>query len=188
MTDRSREANESRPGPEPKSVLILGCGNTLFGDDGFGPAAVAYLTEHYSLPDDVAAIDMGISVRNILFDIILSERKPRKIIIVDAVQADKKPGEIFELDVSRIPVQKIDDFSMHQLPTSNMLVELKQLCGVDVKVICVQVEEIPDAVRPGVSETLLRSLPEVCEKILRESRPGQSEPEGPAAAEGHPVR
>lgn len=154
----------------PKSVLVLGCGNRLFGDDGFGPAAVQYLNEHYSLPDDVAAIDTGISVRNILFDIALSEKRPKKIIIVDAVDVGKNPGEAFELDVSQIPLKKIDDFSMHQLPTSNLLLELKDLCLVDVKVICVQVEEIPDSVRPGVSETLLRSLPAVCEKILRETK------------------
>ena len=152
-----------------KSVLVLGCGNRLFGDDGFGPAAVEYLNENYSLPDGIAVLDMGISVRNILFDIILSEKRPKKIIIVDAVNVGKKPGEVFELDVSQIPLKKIDDFSMHQLPTSNLLLELKKLCSVDIKVICVQVEDIPDSVRPGVSETLLRSLPAVCEKILRES-------------------
>jgi len=156
----------------PKSVLVLGCGNRLFGDDGFGPAVVEYLNENYSLPDGVAVIDTGISVRNILFDIILSEERPKKIIIVDAVNVGKKPGEVFELDVSRIPLQKIDDFSMHQLPTSNLLLELKKLCSVDIKVICVQVEDIPDSVRPGVSEALLRSLPAVCEKILEESESG----------------
>jgi coenzyme F420 hydrogenase subunit delta len=148
-----------------KSVLVLGCGNRLFGDDGFGPAAVEYLNKNYSLPDGVAAIDTGTSVRNILFDIVLSEKKPKTIIIVDAVNVGKKPGEIFELDVSEIPRNKIDDFSMHQLPTSNLLFELKKLCAVDVRLICVQVEDIPDSVRPGVSETLLRSLPAVCEKI-----------------------
>lgn len=26
-----------------KSVLVLGCGNILFGDDGFGPAVVEHL-------------------------------------------------------------------------------------------------------------------------------------------------
>jgi len=163
--------NECRPEYCTKSVLVLGCGNRLFGDDGFGPAAVEYLNENYSLPDGVAVLDTGISVRNILFDIILSEKRPKKIIIVDAVNVGKKPGEVFELDVSQIPLKKIDDFSMHQLPTSNLLLELKKLCLVDVKVICVQVEDIPDSVRPGVSETLLRSLPAVCEKILEESEP-----------------
>jgi Ni,Fe-hydrogenase maturation factor len=46
------------------------------------------------------------------------------------------------------------------------------MCSVEVKIICVQVEDIPESVRPGVSETLLRSLPAVCEKILAEANWG----------------
>ncbi len=147
-------------------MLLLGCGNRLFGDDGFGPETVEYFKRNYSIPENVAVIDAGISVRNILFDIALSEKKPKKIIIVDAVDVGRKPGEIFELDISQIPLKKIDDFSMHQLPTSNLLRELKELCTVDVKIISVQVESIPDSVRPGISETLVRSIPMVCERIF----------------------
>ena len=46
-----------------KRVLIFGCGNVLFGDDGFGPQVVEYLTQHYKLPSDVYALDVGTSIR-----------------------------------------------------------------------------------------------------------------------------
>ena len=154
-----------------KPVLVLGCGNILFGDDGFGPKVIEHLEKNYSLPDHVAVVDAGTGVRNILFNIAVGgERRTRKIIIVDAMDAGRKPGEIFELDVSDIPVKKIDDFSMHQMPTSNLLRELKELCSVEVKIVSVQIENIPDAVAPGISETLLRTIPSVCEKILEECK------------------
>ena len=60
-----------------KSILIFGCGNILWGDDGFGPAVIAHLKEHYLLPDDVLALDVGTSIRDILFDLILSEKSRR---------------------------------------------------------------------------------------------------------------
>ncbi len=151
-----------------KPVLVLGCGNLLFGDDGFGPKVVEYLKENCPVPDHVAIVDAGTGVRDILFDIAISERKPRKIIIIDAMDAGKEPGEIFELDVSQIPQKKIDDFSMHQLPTSNLLRELKELCSIDVKIISVQVEHIPDVVSPGISASLVGSVRDVCEKVLKE--------------------
>ncbi|MFH1322074.1 MAG: hydrogenase maturation protease [Bacteroidota bacterium] len=84
-------------------ILILGCGNILFGDDGFGPNVAEELQKNYNLPEDIVVINAGSSVRNILFDITLSERRPRKIIIVDAVDAAKTPGEIFELPIDEIP-------------------------------------------------------------------------------------
>ena len=75
-----------------KSVLIFGCGNILWGDDGFGPAVIERLKEHYRLPANVLAMDVGTSIRDILFDLVLSDKKPRKIFIIDAVEyPDRKP-------------------------------------------------------------------------------------------------
>jgi coenzyme F420 hydrogenase subunit delta len=149
-----------------KEILVLGCGNILFGDDGFGPAAVDYLQKNIDVPPGVGVINAGLSVREILFNIVLNDKRPQRIIIVDAVDAGRSPGEIFELDISQIPEKKIDDFSMHQLPTSNLLKELKNICGVDVKIISVQVQHIPEEVSPGLSKIIQDSIPAVCEKIL----------------------
>lgn len=149
-----------------KEILVLGCGNVLFGDDGFGPAAVEYLQKNFEIPPEACVINAGLSVRNLLFNIVLSDKRPRKIIIVDAVDAGRPPGEMFELDISEIPENKIDDFSMHQLPTSNLLRELKNMCGVDVKIVSVQIQHIPEEVAPGLSKIISDSIPTVCEKIL----------------------
>lgn len=148
-----------------KNILILGCGNTLFGDDGFGPRVAEELIKNYDLPENAGVINAGTSVRNILFDIALSEKKPEKIIIVDAIDAGKKPGEIFELPIDEIPKKKIDDFSMHQLPTSNLLKELKDFCKVNITIIACQVESIPAEVTTTISKKLINVIPEVCKRI-----------------------
>lgn len=150
-----------------KDILVLGCGNVLFGDDGFGPEVVEYLRDKYSIPAGVGVFNVGISVREILFNIVLSEKRPRMVIIVDAVDTGREAGEIFELDIMNIPALKIDDFSMHQVPTSNLLRELREQCGVDVRVICVQVERIPGEVSPGLSPVIREAFPVVCDKILQ---------------------
>jgi hydrogenase maturation protease len=105
-----------------KRIVVLGCGNILFGDDGFGPAVAQYCQAHHGSPPDVCILDAGTSVRNVLFDILLSDRRPSRIVIVDAMDGGHEPGELFEPDVDSLPRVKIDDFSMHQLPTSNLLV------------------------------------------------------------------
>lgn len=148
-----------------KNVLVFGCGNILFGDDGFGPRVAEELLKNYHLPGSVGVINAGTSVRNILFDIALSEKKPEKIIIIDAIDAGKTPGEIFELPIDEIPEKKIDDFSMHQLPTSNLLKELKDFCKVDVIIIACQVENIPTEVSTTISKKLIDAIPEVCKRI-----------------------
>lgn len=149
-----------------KETLVLGCGNVLFGDDGFGPAVVEHLQQNFEIPPEACVMNAGLSVRDILFTIVLSDNRPKRIIIVDAVDVDKPPGEMFELDIDDIPEKKIDDFSMHQVPTSNLLRELKEKCGVDVKIISAQVQNIPDEVAPGLSKVIRDSIPTACKKIL----------------------
>lgn len=150
-----------------KSILIFGCGNVLWGDDGFGPAVIQYLRQTYALPDDVLAMDMGTSIRDTLIDLTLNEKKPQKLIIVDAVDVpDRKPGEVFEIPIDRIPEKKTSDFSLHQFPTVNLLSELKENTAIDVIILVAQTEKIPDEVRPGLSETLQGALPKACERIM----------------------
>ncbi len=149
-----------------KEILVLGCGNVLFGDDGFGPAVVEYLQENFEIPQEVYVMNAGLSVREILFNMVLSDKRPKTIIIVDAVDVGRTPGEMFELDITDIPEKKIDDFSMHQLPTSNLLRELENMCGVNVRIISVQIQNIPDEVSPGLSKVIRDSIPAVCEKVL----------------------
>jgi len=152
-----------------KHILVLGCGNVLFGDDGFGPAVVEYLQKNHKIPEDVCVMDTGTGIREILFTILLSETKPKKIIIVDSVDAGstRQPGEIFEISIEELPENKIYDFSMHQLPTSNLLRELQELCGVEVTIIAAHVETLPKMVKTGLSKMLIDSIPEACEMIMK---------------------
>ena len=150
-----------------KEIVILGCGNILFGDDGFGSSVAEHLEGCGLLPENVSVMDAGTGVREILFDLILSEQRPRKIIVIDAVDAKRRPGEIFRIDVEEIPENKVDDFTLHGMPTCNLLKELKDLCHVKVDIVAGQVESIPDTVRPGLSEVLARSVPLAVEEVLR---------------------
>jgi coenzyme F420 hydrogenase subunit delta len=157
-------------GPEwyDKSILILGCGNILFGDDGFGPAVAQWLRRHFVVPAEVCVLDAGTSVREILFDIILLDKKPSKIVIVDAMDCGRKPGELFALDIDSIPRTKLDSFSLHQVPTSNLLRELRDFCSIEVIVITCQVSRIPDSVSPGLSKPIEGAVKHAAEMVARE--------------------
>ncbi|MHC4113358.1 MAG: hydrogenase maturation protease [Planctomycetota bacterium] len=157
-------------GPEwyDKSILILGCGNILFGDDGFGPAVAQHLQDNFTIPSDVCVFDAGTSVRNILFDTMLSDKKPSKIVIVDAMDLDREPGEIFAIELDSYPKIKLDDFSLHQVPTSNLLRELRDFCNIEVIVTACQVSSIPESVKPGLSDTVKAAVKRAAEMLARE--------------------
>jgi len=149
-------------------TLIAGCGNKLFGDDGFGPEVVEYLTSHYSIPENICLLDVGTGIRKILFTLSLSEVRPKVIVIIDAVDKGKKPGEIFEISLDEIPEEKIDDFSIHQVPSSNLLKELQDLCSVKVRVMACQVKTIPEDIQTGLSEPVKKAVPLMAQRIVEE--------------------
>ena len=148
-----------------KSTLILGVGNTLFGDDGFGPAVVDYIEEHCRAQPDVAVLDVGTGVREILFNIILAEKKPARIVIVDALDCGREPGDVFSVSIEEIPEKKTHDFSVHLMPTLNMLKELRDLCHVEVVILAAQPESIPEMVYSGLSLKMEAAVSKVADYI-----------------------
>ncbi len=151
-----------------KTRFVFGCGNPLFGDDGFGPAVVDHLEANRLLPDDVACVDAGTSIRGILFDLLLMDEKPRQIVLVDAGDfPGHAPGDVFEIDVDSVPSAKIADFSPHQFPTVNMLKEIRDHTPIDVRVLVVQIQTIPSFVEPGLSKPVQEAIPAMCRLIIQ---------------------
>jgi coenzyme F420 hydrogenase subunit delta len=149
-------------------VLIFGCGNTLMGDDGFGPAVIERLQTRHTLPSTVWVEDVGTSIRDILFDLLLSPQKPKMILIIDAAKQDgRSPGELFELPVDQIALDKVNDFSVHHFPSLNLLKELAEVGNVAVRILTVQVTSLPEEIQAGLSEAVAAAIPLACDWALR---------------------
>lgn len=161
-----------------KPTLVLGCGNTLFGDDGFGCAVVEYVEAHHEVPESVCLLDVGTGVRKLLFTLCLSPARPQRLLVLDAIDAGRTPGEVFEINPSEIPFAKLDDFSLHQLPTSNLLRELQETCGVEVRVLACQTGPLPEEVCEGLSEAVSRAVPEAAYWLVRRYFPCATTPRG----------
>ncbi len=154
-----------------KPILVLGVGNILFGDDGFGCEVVAYLESHYQIPEAVCLLDAGTGVRKLLFTLCLSPTRPQRLLILDAIDAGRTAGEIFEINPTDIPVAKLDDFSLHQLPTSNLLRDLQESCGIEVRVLACQIGPLPEEISQGLSRVVSSAVPQAADWLVREYFP-----------------
>jgi coenzyme F420 hydrogenase subunit delta len=152
-----------------KPILILGCGNTLFGDDGFGPKVIEHLEANFSLPETVWIQDMGTGIRDFLFDLLLSPIKPKRIFILDTFcQPDRKAGDLVEIDLTQIPEKKTSGGLFHQFPSIKQLQELESLTNVEFRILVVQAKEVPDMVSPGLSTEVEEAVPLACEWLVKE--------------------
>jgi coenzyme F420 hydrogenase subunit delta len=150
-----------------KDTLILGCGNILVGDDGFGPAVVNYINDHCRVPISIEVLDVGNAIRELLFNIIIAEKRPAKLVIIDALDCGHPVGEVFTATVEQIPAKKINDFSLHMMPTINMLKEVRDLCGVEVDIVAAQPKYIPDKVEQGLTTEIEKAVKEAAQYICK---------------------
>jgi len=151
----------------PLYISVFGCGNTLLGDDGFGPAVIARLEQESDFPGFVHLEDVGTGIRDYLFDFILDPAlAPDMLIILDAVDfEDRSPGEVFTITPDAIPAKKIHDFSLHQFPTVNLLQELAEHTKSIVHIVAAQIEFVPDMIQPGLTPAMRQAVGEASEHI-----------------------
>jgi hydrogenase maturation protease len=75
-------------------ILVAGVGNVIAGDDGFGPAVVAALTDT-ELPDGVTVLDTGIGGFALVRELMEGYDA---LVIVDAINRGLPPGTVRVLE------------------------------------------------------------------------------------------
>lgn len=157
-----------------KETLILGCGNILLADDGFGFAVVQRLNElKESNPklksENVGIIDAGTGASHFILSLIDEESKVKKVIIADIIDYGLKPGELTKLypaDLPKIPKYHID---AHDMPLAGMLNDIHDRYGIEVVVVGCQYKYLsaPD-VCVELSEEVTASIDKAVEMVLEE--------------------
>lgn len=79
------------------TVLVVGCGNLLRGDDGVGPILVRHLWER-GMPDGLRLVDGGTAGMDVAFQMRGAER----VVIVDASATGAAPGTVYRVPGSEL--------------------------------------------------------------------------------------
>ena len=144
-------------------ILIVGCGNILFEDDGFGPAVIEKLENEYELPDHVMTIDAGTGGPHYIFS--LPNEMWKKLIIVDIAEFRAKPGTIRIFDVSELPEGSYEN--VHSWPVEQPLHELSE--KLEVMVVGCQPESVSAPnVKLGLTKNVEDAIPKAIKIILNE--------------------
>lgn len=101
-----------------KNAVVLGIGNVLWGDEGFGPQVVARLAESGLLPDGVELVDGGTQGLYLLPLI----QDTARLLVFDAVDFGRRPGHLIVLRNGEIPAffgQR--PLSLHQTAFTDVL-------------------------------------------------------------------
>ncbi|WP_109077447.1 HyaD/HybD family hydrogenase maturation endopeptidase [Aggregatibacter kilianii] len=143
--------------------LILGVGNILLSDEGVGVRVVQALEKRSEIQPHFDLIDGGTCGMELL-DVMANRDH---LIIIDAVLANKQPGEIIVLHDEQVPTFFSRKISPHQLGICDVLSALKltdefpqHLCLIGIQ---------PETLEPQIalSETIQKQFPAIFETLDR---------------------
>ncbi len=92
-------------------IVILGIGNLLFRDEGFGIHVIRRLQEQFEFPENVSIVDGGVLGMNLLG--VISEAE--HLIVIDAIRNKGKAGDLYRLEGEEIPSRIRAKNSLHQV-------------------------------------------------------------------------
>lgn len=135
--------NRADADPGAFETLVLGIGNILWADEGFGIRAVEVLNERYAFPPEVRVMDGGTQGIFLLPWI----RSAKRLLILDAVDFGLAPATLKLVRGDDVPrymgVRKV---SMHQAGFQEVLssAELSGELPPDIALVGVQPERLDD--------------------------------------------
>lgn len=99
------------------SILVLGIGNALMNDDGFGVRVIEKLQRDYLFPAGVNVLDGG----TLGLDLLPRLEEVEKLLIIDAVEMGAETGTVFRLEGEEVPRAFANKLSVHQMGVQDLL-------------------------------------------------------------------
>ena len=99
------------------SILVLGLGNTIMTDDGFGVEVVTTLSSRYHFRGPVKLLDGG----TLGLDLLPHLEEIESLLIIDALDMRAEPGKIFRLQGDEVPRAFASKLSVHQMGLQDLL-------------------------------------------------------------------
>lgn len=145
-----------------KKILILGIGNTLLTDEGFGVHALHYLEEHYDWPSNVRLLDGATLGLMLMPEIMESDL----VVILDIALGDKDAGTIYigEKDMLGKALSLPD--SLHQTDLKDIFISC-ELAGSspDAVLFCLEPYEF-QKVGSSLSDDAAARLPKFAAEVI----------------------
>lgn len=149
---------------EEGSLLVLGLGNVLCGDDGLGVAAVEEIHRRYVIPDNVQVLDGG----TLGLALLAYFEKGGDVILVDAIGADLDAGSFVYLRGDEVAPAVRQRLSVHQIGVADLLDSLRLIDAYPRRLILLGL--VPQTLELGLekSAAVRRMMPYLLDRIVDE--------------------
>ncbi|SFT66324.1 hydrogenase maturation protease [Selenomonas sp. GACV-9] len=157
----------------PADVTILGVGNVILRDEGFGVRVAEYLDAHYAFPENVQIVDGG----TLGIELTQYVTGTNKLLVIDSINGGAEPGTLFRFHNDDVMNHFQEKISAHEVGIQDVLA-LLTVTGhkiPDVVVIGAQPYDLEAGVE--LSPGMQKLMPQVVEQALAELKAWGVEPQ-----------
>ena len=152
------EAHAALRSAPRRAVLVLGIGNILWADEGFGPRTAEAFHQRYEAPEGVDVMDGG-TLGGYLLDEIVSSRR---ILVFDCCDFHAEPGVLKVLQKEDVRIWQSTKISPHQTGFNDLLASAS-IMGYELEDIAVV------GVQPALLDDYGGSLSPTCRPRVAEA-------------------
>jgi hydrogenase maturation protease len=100
-----------------KHITILGLGNILLKDEGFGVHFIRWFENNYRIPEDVNIVEGGTLGYRLLDTICSCD----ELIVIDVIRANDEPGSIYRFTKEAMEAELPPPVSAHEVSFRDVL-------------------------------------------------------------------
>jgi len=146
------------------NITILGIGNILLGDEGFGVHFVRWFENAYQIPEGVNIVEGGTLGYGLLDTICSCDR----LIVIDVIKTKDEPGSIYRFTKEVMEAELPPPTSVHEVSFRDVLckAELIEECP-DVIFLCIVPQHYGD-MNLEMTSLMQEKIPPMEELLLKE--------------------
>jgi hydrogenase maturation protease len=149
---------------DTRSITIMGLGNLLLTDEGFGIHVIKLLEKRYEFSSNVTLIDGGVLGLNLLGIIAEADF----LVAIDAVKNGETPGSLYRIEGQAIPERVRAKNSLHQVDFLETLT-LCQAIGKTPETVILGIEpEDIETLGIDLTQTTMTKVDQMIDMVLTE--------------------
>ena len=126
---------------ERNHITILGLGNILLRDEGFGVHFVRWFENHYRVPENVKIVEGGTLGYGLLDTVCSCD----KLLVIDVIKAKDKPGSVYRFTKEEVDAQMLEPTSAHEVSFQDVLCKAELIDELpEVIFLCIVPHEYKD--------------------------------------------
>jgi len=152
-------------------ITVLGIGNILMQDEGFGVEIIETLGKNYRFSDSVQILDGG----TLGMELMRFISGTTKLIVIDAIAGDGPPGTFYQFSGAEISRYFQGKVSLHELGIKDVLAALEILNKPVAEVMIIGVQPTVVALGLGLTPAVAAQKEQTVTAVLQQLQSWQVE-------------